>query len=455
MALQIRRGLEADLPVSPADGELLYATDTNKLYVGDGGVPQEISGGTGGGLANVVDDTTPQLGGNLDINGFKIVSASNGNIEIDPAGSGDVILHGNLSIDNLGNISKTGQLNISPSTITSFGRSDTLIDGNVHIVRNSYSATALSGFTFSQHHNTPDAVNFTFYRSRGTGTALAAVVNGDDLGDISFFGFDGTGTAGGATISATVEGSPVTGRIPTKFSFFTNNGTNQVIRAELSSAGVWKVNNLQNLNGTDLTLTATTVKIAGDVQINAQGDLRFADSDNSNWVAFQAPATVSSNITWTLPSADGSPGQVLSTSGNGTLSWATASGGTGLLSRTAVSETTGILANGATDNIVVTGAKGYILYKIQTSVAAWVRIYTTTAARSADSARAEGVDPLPGAGVIAEVITTGAATIIMSPGVVGFNDEALATSAIALAVTNKSGISSVVTVTLTILQIEA
>ena len=72
MALQIRRGLQADLPASPADGELLYATDTNKLYVGDGGTAQEISGGTGGGLANVVEDITPQLGGDLDINGKKI-----------------------------------------------------------------------------------------------------------------------------------------------------------------------------------------------------------------------------------------------------------------------------------------------------------------------------------------------------------------------------------------------
>ena len=61
----------------------------------------------------------------------------------------------------------------------------------------------------------------------------------------------------------------------------------------------------------------------GNVTLNAQGDLRFADSDSSNWVAFQSPATVASNVTWTLPSADGTTGQVLSTNGSGTLSWAT------------------------------------------------------------------------------------------------------------------------------------
>ena len=53
-------------------------------------------------------------------------------------------------------------------------------------------------------------------------------------------------------------------------------------------------------------------KIAGDAQLQAQGDLRFADSDSSNWVAFQAPTTVSSNVTWTLPGTDGTNTQLLS-----------------------------------------------------------------------------------------------------------------------------------------------
>ena len=65
-------------------------------------------------------------------------------------------------------------------------------------------------------------------------------------------------------------------------------------------------------------------KIAGDAQLQAQGDLRFADSDSSNYVAFQAPATVASNLTWTLPATDGSSSQVLTTNGSGTLSWSTA-----------------------------------------------------------------------------------------------------------------------------------
>jgi len=43
---------------------------------------------------DIVSDTTPQLGGNLDVNGKSIVSVSNGNISITPNGSGKVILDG-------------------------------------------------------------------------------------------------------------------------------------------------------------------------------------------------------------------------------------------------------------------------------------------------------------------------------------------------------------------------
>ena len=47
---------------------------------------------------DVVADTTPQLGGALDVNGAKIVSTSNGNIDIEPHGTGDVLL-GNFVFD--------------------------------------------------------------------------------------------------------------------------------------------------------------------------------------------------------------------------------------------------------------------------------------------------------------------------------------------------------------------
>jgi hypothetical protein len=71
--------------------------------------------------------------------------------------------------------------------------------------------------------------------------------------------------------------------------------------------------------------------MTGDITLNAQSDLRFADADSSNWVAFQAPATVASNVTWTLPATDGTASQVLSTNGSGTLGWSTPSVDTPIL----------------------------------------------------------------------------------------------------------------------------
>jgi hypothetical protein len=52
-----------------------------------------------------------------------------------------------------------------------------------------------------------------------------------------------------------------------------------------------------------------------------------ATANGTNYVAVQAPASLAANTTYTLPTADGTSGQLLSTNGSGTLSWATASGG--------------------------------------------------------------------------------------------------------------------------------
>jgi hypothetical protein len=57
--------------------------------------------------------------------------------------------------------------------------------------------------------------------------------------------------------------------------------------------------------------------------VQAQGDVRFADADSSNFVALQAPSTIASNFTLTLPSATGSANQVLQTDGSGNLGFVT------------------------------------------------------------------------------------------------------------------------------------
>ena len=74
----------------------------------------------------------------------------------------------------------------------------------------------------------------------------------------------------------------------------------------------------------DITFSPGTggqVVSTANFQLNAQTDLRWADADSSNWVAFQGPATVASNVTWTLPAIDGTNNQVLTTNGSSTLAW--------------------------------------------------------------------------------------------------------------------------------------
>ena len=71
-----------------------------------------------------------------------------------------------------------------------------------------------------------------------------------------------------------------------------------------------------------LTVLSTGANVVGDFATT--GDVRFLDSDNSNYVGFQAPATVGTNLVWTLPATDGSAGQALVTDASGVLSFAAA-----------------------------------------------------------------------------------------------------------------------------------
>ena len=96
-----------------------------------------------------------------------------------------------------------------------------------------------------------------------------------------------------------------------------------------------------------------------------------------------------------------------------------------------------------------------MLLKIQVDRAAWVRVYTSNSARSADAGRSIDVDPTPGSGVLAEIITTAAQTQVLTPAVIGFNDDSPVADTIYLAVTNRSGSTSTVQVTLTALKLEA
>ena len=88
--------------------------------------------------------------------------------------------------------------------------------------------------------------------------------------------------------------------------------------------------NLTNLpaDATKLPLAGGT--LTGDLLLDNQKDLRFveADANGSNYVAFQAPAAITSDVTWTLPATDAAvSGYALVSDGSGNLSWSQAGGG--------------------------------------------------------------------------------------------------------------------------------
>ena len=71
------------------------------------------------------------------------------------------------------------------------------------------------------------------------------------------------------------------------------------------------------------SITSTDINATSSIDLDNQADLRFyeATANGSNYVGFQAPAAIATDVLWTLPATDGSAGQVLSTDGAGILSW--------------------------------------------------------------------------------------------------------------------------------------
>ena len=124
-------------------------------------------------------------------------------------------------------------------------------------------------------------------------------------------------------------------------------------------------------------------------------------------------------------------------------------------SRVSIAATSSSIGIGTTATLdFLDGYKSYVLMKLETSAAAWVRVYSDQSSQTADLNRQQGVDPLPGSGVIAEVINTGAQTQLLTPGVIGFNNEGSPNNTVFTTVTNNSGVSTDLTVTLTVLKLE-
>jgi len=85
---------QAIAPSNPQNGDAwVSVSGSSNLYqVYNGGAWKALSYLTSVELSS---DITPQLGGPLDVNGQDIVSTSNGDIDLDPNGSGNVVVKGN------------------------------------------------------------------------------------------------------------------------------------------------------------------------------------------------------------------------------------------------------------------------------------------------------------------------------------------------------------------------
>ena len=152
----------------------------------------------------------------------------------------------------------------------------------------------------------------------------------------------------------------------------------------------------------------------------------------------------------TYPTSNGTSGQVLTSDGAGSVTWTAG----GLQSR-ATTGVTQSIAGGASADVSITAPSGYALLAIETSHAAWVTLYSDTSSRTLDATRAITNDPLPGSGVLAEVITTGAATQKVTPGIICFNSTGAGQNTTYAKIENRSGSTNNITVTLTYITLEA
>ena len=191
-----------------------------------------------------------------------------------------------------------------------------------------------------------------------------------------------------------------------------------------SGVGGFNIDNttLKAADDLDITIDPSGTgifKVAGDTQLEAQGDLRFADADSSNYVAFQAPATISSNVTWTLPATDGTNTQLLSTNGTGILNWATA--GLSLTDNTSDSASHFVTLTTATSDTTITSVRrssSKLTFQPSTGT---LNVTELRVAGLATSLQVENVQTssytcvLSDAGKVVVMNNTGSATITIPP----------------------------------------
>lgn len=250
-----------------------------------------------------------------------------------------------------GTISSTGTLNIVQDTTPQLG-------GQLDVNGNAIGDGSLELLKFSE---TASAVNELTIANAATGSGPTLSATGDDTNiDINLTP-KGTGEVvigasnlnyGGTAITATgaelnyVDGvtsniqTQLDAKAPTAGPTFTGTLTYATLNDGTTAltSTVAELNLLDGVSGTLVTeagtqtltnKTLTSPTVGTNLDLSARAPVQFYDTDSSNYIGLRAPSTVASNVTFTLPSADGTADQVLKTDGAGNLSFVAAGGGSG------------------------------------------------------------------------------------------------------------------------------
>ena len=172
-----------------------------------------------------------------------------------------------------------------------------------------------------------DAGDFIFVEA-GTANGKTGYVQTNVITTVGSDNIEFTQFSGAGTYSAG-NGLTLTGT-----TFTIDTSITQTRVADVSDTEIGYLNGVTSAIQTQLDAkapssspTLSSPVATTSLTLNDTAELRLADTDSSHYVGFKAPATVSTNRIWTLPSADGTSGQTLSTNGSGTLSWSTPAAG--------------------------------------------------------------------------------------------------------------------------------
>jgi hypothetical protein len=215
-------------PTLDNDGDALTAGDL--YYNSVGNVLKYYTGSawvsiTSGGITDLVQDTTPQLGGALDVNTFSITSTSNGNITLQPNGTGDVVLSadtvkiGDANTDAVLTTDGTGDITISTNSGSNSGTVKIFdgVNGNIEITPNGTGVVKLDGLSYPTADGTANQV----LKTDGSGVLSFTTLTSDGTADwdtsVKTTGFTATANKGyfcnttSAAFTVTLPATPSAG----------------------------------------------------------------------------------------------------------------------------------------------------------------------------------------------------------------------------------------------------